>query len=52
MILLTDGEEQVITRSQVAEAVKLLLERKDIAIYVVGIGDPKSIANTQKRQRR
>lgn len=40
MIFLTDGEEQIITRSQVAEAVKLLLERKDIAVYVVGIGDP------------
>ena len=39
MIFLTDGEEQIITRSQVAEAIKLLLERKDIAIYVVGIGD-------------
>ena len=49
MILLTDGEEQVITRSQVAEAVKLLLERKDIAIYVVGIGDPKKASPIPKR---
>lgn len=49
MILLTDGEEQIITRSQVAEAVKLLLERRDIAIYVVGIGDPKNAAQIPKR---
>ena len=51
MILLTDGEEQVITRSQVAEAVKLLLERKDIAIYVVGIGDPKKASPIPKRDK-
>lgn len=51
MILLTDGEEQIITRSQVAEAVKLLLERKDIAIYVVGIGDPKKASPIPKRDK-
>ncbi len=51
MILLTDGEEQIITRSQVAEAVKLLLERRDIAIYVVGIGDPKDASPIPKRDR-
>ena len=51
MILLTDGEEQLITRSQVAEAVKLLLERKDIAIYVVGIGDPKKASPIPKRDK-
>ncbi|MBU6390701.1 MAG: VWA domain-containing protein [Planctomycetes bacterium] len=51
MILLTDGEEQIITRSQVAEAVKLLLERRDIAIYVVGIGDPKKASPIPKRDR-
>lgn len=51
MILLTDGEEQIITRSQVAEAVKLLLERRDIAIYVVGIGDPKKASPIPKRDK-
>ena len=51
MILLTDGEEQIITRSQVAEAVKLLLERKDIAIYVIGIGDSKKASPIPKRDK-
>lgn len=51
IILLTDGEEQVITRSQVAEAVKLLLERKDIAIYVVGIGNPQKPSPIPKRNK-
>ena len=51
MILLTDGEEQIITRSQVAEAVKLLLERRDIAIYVVGIGDTKKASPIPKRDK-
>ncbi|MDR4509272.1 MAG: VWA domain-containing protein [Candidatus Brocadiaceae bacterium] len=41
LIFLTDGEEQILTRSQVAEAIKILLERKEIAIYVVGVGDPE-----------
>jgi Ca-activated chloride channel family protein len=49
IIFLTDGEEQIITRSQVAEAVKLLLERKDIAIYIVGIGDPKTASPIPKK---
>ncbi|OQZ02222.1 MAG: hypothetical protein B6D35_01730 [Candidatus Brocadia sp. UTAMX2] len=49
MILLTDGEEQIITRSQVAEAVKLLLERRDIVIYVVGIGDPRKASPIPKK---
>jgi len=51
MIFLTDGEEQIITRSQVAEAVKLLLERRDIAIYVVGIGDPKKASPIPRRDK-
>ncbi|MBI2472257.1 MAG: VWA domain-containing protein [Planctomycetes bacterium] len=51
MILLTDGEEQIITRSQVAEAVKLLLERRDIAIYVVGIGDTKKASPIPRRDK-
>lgn len=49
IILLTDGEEQIITRSQVAEAVKLLLEKREIAIYVVGIGDPQKASPIPKR---
>lgn len=40
LILLTDGEEQIAVRSQVAEAVKLLLEKKRISLYMIGIGDP------------
>ncbi|HHT9119755.1 MAG TPA: vWA domain-containing protein [Candidatus Hypogeohydataceae bacterium YC41] len=40
LILLTDGEEQIAVRSQMAEAVKLLLEKKHISLYMVGIGDP------------
>jgi Ca-activated chloride channel family protein len=51
MILLTDGEEQIITRSQVAEAVKLLLERRDIAIYVAGIGDTKEASPIPRRDK-
>jgi len=51
MILLTDGEEQIITRSQAAEAVKLLLEKKDISIYVVGIGDTKKASPIPKRDK-
>lgn len=51
MIFLTDGEEQIITRSQIAEAVKLLLEKKDIAIYVVGIGDSKKASPIPKRDK-
>ncbi|OQZ04568.1 MAG: hypothetical protein B6D34_03235 [Candidatus Brocadia sp. UTAMX1] len=51
MIFLTDGEEQVITRSQMAEAIKLLLERRDIAIYVVGIGDTRKASPIPKRDK-
>ncbi|HHT9136068.1 MAG TPA: VWA domain-containing protein [Candidatus Wunengus sp. YC60] len=51
MILLTDGEEQIITRSQVAEAVKLLLERRDIAIYVVGIGNTRKASPIPRRDK-
>ena len=51
MIFLTDGEEQIITRSQVAEAVKLLLERKDIAIYIIGIGDPQKASPIPKKDK-
>ncbi|MFN3466144.1 MAG: vWA domain-containing protein [Candidatus Brocadiales bacterium] len=40
LILLTDGEEQIAVRSQVAEAVRLLLEKKNISLYMIGIGDP------------
>ena len=51
LIFLTDGEEQIITRSQVAEAVKLLLERKDIAIYIIGIGDPQKASPIPKKDK-
>lgn len=51
IIFLTDGEEQIITRSQVAEAVKLLLERKDISTYIIGIGDPKKASKIPKRDK-
>lgn len=40
LILLTDGEEQIAVRSQVSEAVRLLLEKKHISLYMIGIGDP------------
>ncbi len=40
LILLTDGEEQVAVRSQVAEAVRIILEKKNISLYMIGIGDP------------
>lgn len=51
IIFLTDGEEQIVTRSQVAEAVKLLLERKDIATYIIGIGDPNKASTIPKRDK-
>ncbi|MCF6158554.1 MAG: VWA domain-containing protein [wastewater metagenome] len=51
MIFLSDGEEQIITRSQVAEAVKLLLEKKDIAIYVVGLGNPNELSTIPKKDK-
>ena len=35
--------------SQAAEAVKLLLERRDIAIYVVGIGETRKASPIPKR---
>jgi len=43
LIFLTDGEEQLAVRSQVAEAVKMLMERKDISVYLIGIGDMRLI---------
>jgi len=49
IILLTDGEEQIIRRSQVAEAIKLLLEKKDISTHIVGIGDTKKASRIPKR---
>ncbi len=51
IIFLTDGEEQIITRSQVAEAVKLLLERRDITTYIIGIGDPEKASPIPKRDK-
>lgn len=40
LILLTDGEEQLAVKSQAAEAAKLLLEKKNIYLYMVGVGNP------------
>ncbi|MFQ5862668.1 MAG: VWA domain-containing protein [Candidatus Brocadiales bacterium] len=51
LILLTDGEEQIAVRSQVAEAVKLLLEKKNISLYMIGIGDPNKAAHIPKKDR-
>lgn len=51
LILLTDGEEQLAVRSQVAEAVKLLLEKKNISLYMIGIGDPAVPSRIPKKDR-
>lgn len=51
LILLTDGEEQLAVRSQVAEAVKLLLEKKSISLYMIGIGDPNKVARIPKKDK-
>jgi Ca-activated chloride channel family protein len=49
LILLTDGEEQIAVRSQVAEAVKILLEKKHISLYMIGIGDPSVFSRIPHR---
>jgi Ca-activated chloride channel family protein len=49
IIFLTDGEEQLSVRSQVAEAVKMLMERKDISVYLIGIGDPLKASPIPKK---
>ncbi|ODS33853.1 MAG: hypothetical protein SCARUB_01014 [Candidatus Scalindua rubra] len=51
LIFLTDGEERLAVRSQVAEAVKMLLERKDISIYLIGIGDPLEASPIPKKDK-
>ncbi|MEK6765241.1 MAG: VWA domain-containing protein [Planctomycetota bacterium] len=51
IIFLTDGEEQLAVRSQVAEAVKMLMERKDIAVYLIGIGDPLEASPIPKKDK-
>lgn len=51
LIVLTDGEEQIAVRSQVAEAVKLLLEKKNISLYMIGIGDPKVASRIPKKDK-
>ncbi|MGR3310398.1 MAG: VWA domain-containing protein [Candidatus Brocadiales bacterium] len=48
-ILVTDGEEYIAVKSQVAEAVGLFLERKDISIYMIGIGDPNKASRIPKK---
>ncbi|MFQ5965456.1 MAG: VWA domain-containing protein [Candidatus Scalinduaceae bacterium] len=51
LIFLTDGEEQIAVKSQVAEAVKMLLERQDISIYMIGIGDPQTASPIPKKDK-
>lgn len=51
LIFLTDGEEQLAVRSQVAEAVKMLMERKDISVYMIGIGDPNKYSKVPKKDK-
>jgi len=51
IIFLTDGEEQLSVRSQVAEAVKMLMERKDISVYLIGIGDPLKASPIPKKDK-
>lgn len=48
-ILITDGEEHIAVRSQVAEAVGLFLEKKDISIYMIGVGDPNKASRIPKK---
>tara|TARA_B100001964_G_scaffold68100_1_gene77378 strand:+ start:1777 stop:2787 length:1011 start_codon:yes stop_codon:yes gene_type:complete len=51
IIFLTDGEEQLAVRSQVAEAVKMLMERRDISVYLIGIGNPLKASPIPKKDR-
>ena len=53
LIFLTDGEEQLAVRSQVAEAVKMLMERKDISVYLDWHRRPDRIfKNPEEGQKR
>ena len=49
LIFLTDGEERLEVRSQVDEAVKMLMERKDISLYLIGVGDPYEFSTIPKK---
>lgn len=51
-ILVTDGEEHIAVRSQVAEAIGLFLEKRDISIYMIGIGDPNKASRIPKKDER
>ncbi|MEE9584568.1 MAG: VWA domain-containing protein [Candidatus Brocadiales bacterium] len=51
LILLTDGEEQIAVRSQAAEAVRLILENKNISLYMIGIGDPNKASRIPKKDK-
>ncbi len=51
LILLTDGEEQIAVRSQVAEAARILLEKKHISLYMIGMGDPNQASNIPKKDK-
>ncbi|MCP5004186.1 MAG: VWA domain-containing protein [Planctomycetes bacterium] len=51
LIFLTDGEERLSVRSQVDEAVKMLMERKDISVYLIGVGDTYEFASIPKKDK-
>jgi Ca-activated chloride channel family protein len=51
-ILVTDGEEHIAVRSQVAEAIGLFLEKKNISIYMIGIGDPQRTSRIPKKDEQ
>ena len=52
VIMVTDGEEHIAVRSQVAEAIGLFLEKKNISIYMIGIGDPHKASRIPKKDER
>lgn len=52
VILVTDGEEHIAVRSQVAEAIGLFLEKKNISIYMIGIGDPHNTSRIPKKDEQ
>ncbi|MDR4504027.1 MAG: VWA domain-containing protein [Candidatus Scalindua sp.] len=51
LIFLTDGEERLAVRSQVDEAVKMLMERRDISVYLIGVGDPYEFSSIPKKDK-
>ncbi|GJQ59258.1 MAG: VWA domain-containing protein [Candidatus Scalindua sp. AMX11] len=51
LIFLTDGEERLAVRSQVGEAVRMLMERKDISVYLIGVGDTHEFSSIPKKDK-